>query len=140
MSYEKLDIRQFFEKVYDKVTERLKVSAIIESLTLTSSDDSVSVMPLMTANDIDEATIAFGSVGAAYSTLLDNSTNIHQRLILDNTLDNSTIIRFGEDDNNTISLDAGEDIDMASFKHTGKIEIKRDAGASTSGRIKARSY
>ena len=140
MGANSFDVRQFFEKCYDSVSQRLKVTGVIESLTLTSADDAVSIRAEGTTNSISETSVAFGAVGAGYGDVVDLGATVHNHVVVDNTLDNPITLRFGEGATYTVVLAANEDITLQWFTHSGKIEIKHNGVAPTAGAIKVRSY
>jgi len=85
-------------------------------------------------NNIEEGSLAFGSVGAGYSTILALGTSqVYAHLLISNSLNQDIVLRFGGANEMTIS--ASESRTMDGVILNGNIEIKHNGAAATAGTI-----
>ena len=95
----------------------------------------------LTKNRIKEAELAFGSVTAGYTTLIDlGATNLMDHFMLQNTLDKDVSLRFTAA-GDAITVEANESFVLDNFAHgDGIIQAKHNGVAPSSGNIKIRSW
>jgi hypothetical protein len=95
-------------------------------------------------NLIKEANMAFGSVPAAYGTLIDlGSNNMYDHIDIISTLDDEVTLKFAADNEgnqNELIIPAGDSTVYDNFVHNGIVQIKYNSSAPTSGAFKLRSW
>lgn len=116
------DARQYLDSVYDSTAQAFRV-----------------ITDIGTLNDLVEGTIAYGSITASYTTLVDlTTTTYYTNLIINNTCNQPIAISLNSV--SEINVPASTSYQLNGLYHNGLLKIKYTGSAPGSGSVVTKSW